>query len=73
MEPTCTVAIEPSESWWTVRCHLLGVETRFQSGRDAEIEARRLAEDLAHPGAPAEIQIRLRDGSLARRFICARP
>jgi hypothetical protein len=42
----------------------------FVSGAKAEDAALRLGTSLANAGEPAEIQVYLRGGALAGRFIC---
>ena len=42
----------------------------FAQGGAAEAAARNLATRLARAGSGSELRIRLRDGSLAGRFIC---
>jgi hypothetical protein len=41
----------------------------FQSGREAEQAARRLAERLARCGEWSEVRLHLKDGTLAGRFV----
>jgi hypothetical protein len=45
----------------------------FASGERAERSARDLAQRLAEAGAPAQITVYLRDGSVGGRFVTACP
>lgn len=63
------ISVEPAGEAWTVKADHLANEMMFDTGRQAELSARRLAERLASAGKAAELRIHLRDGSLAGRFI----
>jgi hypothetical protein len=65
------IAVEPVEGGWALSQSLSDNAQIFISGAKAEDAARRLGARLSNAGAPAEIRIFLRDGSLAGRFVCA--
>lgn len=62
-----TVSIHPTSKGWVVRAESVN-EQFFFSGAAAETSALRLANGLAH-ASPVQIEIFLRDGALARRFL----
>ncbi|WP_433950759.1 hypothetical protein [Brevundimonas bullata] len=67
-----TVVVEPAGDVWSVRVD--DVEPQlFMRGRAAEEAARNLAESLAAAGDTVEIQLFLRNGEKAARFICLPP
>lgn len=63
-----TLTVEPLDFGWRLKvsgqCEML-----FLSGAAAEGAARRLAARLAAAGEPAKLVVRLRDGSIAGRFL----
>lgn len=64
------VIVEPVAHGWAVRtgaCENLMV---FRAGGAAERAARKMALALATAGEPVELQVRLRDGSTAARYVC---
>ena len=61
---TQTIKVEPCGKDWKLRSQALD-EMTFQSGAAAEAAARLLADATAKSGLGAEVQIYLRDGSLA--------
>ena len=63
------ILVEPLGDGWRVRSSQVENDMSFRSGAAAETAARALAERLGRAGEGAEIQIRLRDGSLAARFV----
>ena len=63
------ISIVPAEGGWMVRSDAIENELFFRSGGSAESAAIRLAQGLADAGTGASIEIHLRDGSLARRFV----
>ncbi|CAN5268628.1 hypothetical protein BH11PSE2_BH11PSE2_05730 [soil metagenome] len=65
------VSVTAAAGGWSVRASSADNEMLFLSGAKAEGAARRLGEKLAAGGEAAEIQIYLRDGALAGRFVCA--
>lgn len=60
-----SITIAPHDSGWTLNAPGLDLHRTFVSGRQAETEGRELAARLARKGRDAELQIILRDGSLA--------
>ena len=67
-----TIVVEPAADAWAVRVD--DVEPQlFVRGREAEAAARKLAEKLAASGEQVEIQLFLRNGEKAARFICLPP
>jgi hypothetical protein len=67
------ISVVPVERGWSVRTEPFAGEMMFRSGARAEAAARSLGRRLASAGAPAEIHIYLRDGSLGGRFVCPPP
>jgi hypothetical protein len=65
------IVVEPFAQGWAVRQPSVNNSQVFVSGAKAEDAARRLGARLARAGLPAEIQVYLRNGALAGRFICA--
>jgi len=64
------IFVAPAPTGWSVRSE--GFENMlFLSGAKAESTARNLAEKIAFSGEYAEVQVHLRDGSLAGRFVCS--
>jgi hypothetical protein len=64
------ITVAATADGWTVRNDIAANAMMFRSGAKAEAAARKLGQTLARTGAPAEIQIFLRDGALGGRFIC---
>jgi hypothetical protein len=62
------IEIVPAEGGWMVRSDAIENELFYRSGASAESAAVRLAQGLAEAGEHTRIDIRSRDGSLARRF-----
>lgn len=67
-----TVVIEPAGDVWAVRVDDIEPQL-FMRGRAAEATARQLAETLAAAGDSIEIQLFLRNGEKAARFVCLPP
>lgn len=65
-----SVRVTPAGTGWAVHCDDIDNEMMFRSGAKAEAAARRLAQALADAGEPVEIEIHLRDGGHAARFVC---
>jgi hypothetical protein len=65
------IVVEPFAHGWAVKQPSVDNSQVFVSGAKAEDAAMRLGERLANAGLPAEIQVYLRDGALAGRFVCA--
>lgn len=63
-----TLTVEPLDFGWSLKVSGL-CEMLFRSGAAAEAAARRLATRLAMAGEPAKLVLRLRDGSIAGRFL----
>jgi Trm5-related predicted tRNA methylase len=68
---TRLILVEPHGDEWMLRSDERTADKVFRSGREAENAAKRLAERIAEAGEAAEIQIRLRGGAIAGRFVCA--
>ncbi|HEX4711123.1 hypothetical protein [Phenylobacterium sp.] len=62
------IDVKPLAHGWTVRSEQIDNDLVFRSGHAAEQAALRLADRLAKAGAPSEIRIHLRDGTLGGRF-----
>jgi ApbE superfamily uncharacterized protein (UPF0280 family) len=70
---TRIISVTPAAFGWSLRIDAQDSVLVFASGAQAEDAARRLACRLADAGEPAEILIRLRDGSLAGRLVTTPP
>lgn len=66
---TQVITVAPSHGAWTVGRGGSGPQV-FRSGATAEAAARQLGDAIARGGEAAEIQIFLRDGTLAERLVC---
>jgi hypothetical protein len=64
------ISVEPLGEGWTVRTETQAEVKHFSSECAAEAAARRLGERLSNVGQAAQIQIRLRDGTIVGRFVC---
>jgi hypothetical protein len=64
------IVVEPFAQGWAVRQPSVDNSQVFVSGAKAEDAALRLGASLANAGEPAEIQVYLRGGALAGRFLC---
>ena len=64
------VNVAPVSDGWAVTCDAVENLMLFRSGAQAEDAARRLAQALAEAGEWVEIEVRMRDGARAARFIC---
>ena len=64
------IVVEPFAQGWAVRQSAVDNSQLFVSGAKAEDAALRLGARLADAGEPTEIQVYLRDGALAGRFLC---
>jgi hypothetical protein len=67
------ILVEPMDAGWTVRSDVFENLMVFRSGAAAERTGRDLARGLALAGEPAELQLRLKDGSRAARYIYLPP
>lgn len=63
------VFVEPAGEAWAVRSALSDFPMFFSSGARAEHAARDLAHRLADAGEPVVLEVRLRDGARAGRFL----
>jgi len=64
-----SIVVAPMGDNWTVRSSALDKDLVFPQGGRAESAARALADRYAAEGLSAEVQVYLRDGALAGRFI----
>ena len=60
-----SITIAPAADGWAVKSPELDVDLVFSSGRQAEVQGRDIAGRLARAGYAVELDIILRDGSLA--------
>ena len=67
------VIVEPVEGGWTVKVESVDNPMMFVSGRAAEDAARDLALKLAGGGEDVELELRLRGGERAARFVVLAP
>ena len=67
---TEVITVAPSQGAWIVQRRAKASPQTFRSGATAEAAARQLGAAIARGGEAAEIQIFMRDGSLAERFVC---
>jgi hypothetical protein len=63
------ISVAPAGPGWAVRSETLDQDLTFDRGGQAETTARRLADRYAREGRSAEVQVYLRDGALAGRFL----
>jgi hypothetical protein len=63
------ISVAPAGDGWAVRSNGLDEDLVFDAGAPAERAARSLAAQHAATGGQAEVQIFLRDGVLAGRFL----
>ncbi len=66
-----TIFIRAEQDGWSVQGDTLENGMMFLSGAEAEIAARSLAQRYSDVGQPMEIEVFLRDGSLAGRYVSA--
>lgn len=64
-----TIVVRADQDGWLLEGDTVESGMMFRSGADAEIAARSLAEHYADAGQPTEIEVFLRDGSLAGRYV----
>lgn len=69
MTMPCFIFVEPSDESWIVRGDFSDSPLEFSTGAQAEQAARDLAHQLADAGEPVVLEIRLRDGARAGRFL----
>ena len=66
-----TIWVAPEGEGWAVRCPALFDNAMLcKSGARAEAAARTLADRLSRAGLDCVLELRLRDGALAGRFVC---
>jgi len=63
------IFVEPAGEAWAVRSSLSDNPMIFATGVSAEHAARDLAHRLADAGEPVVLEIKLRDGARAGRFV----
>jgi hypothetical protein len=66
---TFTICIRAAQDGWSVQGDTLENGMMFLSGAEAEMAARSLARRYSDAGQPTEIEVFLRDGSLAGRYV----
>ena len=66
---TEVIIVAPSRGAWTVGQWAKNRPQTFRSGATAQAAARQLGDAIARGGKPAEVQILMRDGSVAERFV----
>jgi hypothetical protein len=64
-----TISIRAAQDGWSVQGDTIENGMMFLSGAEAEIAARSLAQRYSDVGQPTEIEVFLRDGSLAGRYV----
>ncbi len=67
------VIVEPVDGGWTVNVEDIDNPMMFASGRAVEDAARELALKLAKGGIDVELELRLRGGERAARFVVLAP
>jgi hypothetical protein len=65
------ISVAPAGEGWAVSSEALENDLTFDGGARAEAAARALADRYAEDGLLAEVQIYLRGGALAGRFVHA--
>ncbi|MFJ6024242.1 hypothetical protein ACIQC9_06565 [Brevundimonas sp. NPDC092305] len=69
----CTVVVEPVQGGWTVNVEGVDNPMVFRSGRAAERAGRDLALKMAHESRSVRLELRLRGGAVAARFLVLAP
>jgi hypothetical protein len=65
------ISVAPEGAGWAVRCPALFDNPMLcRSGARAEAAARALADRLSQAGFDCLLELRLRDGAVAGRFVC---
>jgi hypothetical protein len=64
-----TISIRAAQDGWSVQGDTIEHGMMFLSGAEAETAARLLAQRYSDAGRPTEIEVFLRDGSLAGRYV----
>ena len=65
------ISVQPAETGWMVTSSASHSPMMFERGGEAEDAARRLGDELSAGGQLAQIDVHLKDGSLAARLVCA--
>jgi len=65
------IRIKAAQDGWSLQGDTLQHGMMFLSGAEAETAARALAQRYSAAGQPTEIEVFLRDGSLAGRYVTA--
>ena len=65
-----SITVTPADSGWAVRSDAIDNHLVFRSGAKAEEAAKRLGQALADSGELVQIDVHLRDGERAGRFVC---
>lgn len=68
-----SIKVSPVAEGWAVACDAVDNPMLFCSGAKAENAAIRLGQSLAHAGKAVQIEVVLRDGARAARFVCSPP
>ncbi len=63
------ISIKAAQDGWSVQGDTLENGMMFLSGAEAEAAARALAQRYSDVGQPTEIEVFLRDGTLAGRYV----
>jgi len=64
------ISVAPEGDAWAVRCPEFENPMIFKSGARAEAAARWLAQRFNRAGRTCVLELRLRNGDLAGRFLC---
>lgn len=67
------ILVKPLGDGWAVETPSTDNPMVFRSGRAAEDAGKRLARRLARAGSTTELELRLRSGVCAGRFLCVPP
>ena len=65
-----TLSVRPRNGAWSLTGDFFDNEMLFASGGKAEAAAQSLGRRVAGSGRTAQIEIWVRDGTLAGRFVC---
>lgn len=65
----CRLVVEPFDAGWAVAIEGVANPLVYRSGRAAEEAARALALRLARRGGAVSLEVRLRGGAVAGRFM----
>jgi len=67
------ILVKPMGDGWAVETRGADNPMVFRSGRAAEDAGKHLAKRLATAGSTTELELRLRSGACAARFVCVPP